>query len=118
VLIADTEDPVLLRAIIAQANVFIGCRFHSVVAALSCGVPTLTIGWSHKYSEMAEQLDAGSWVLDTVEFEPEEGYRMVRSLLDRAEDLRVALRGHIERVRLDSARNFERAAGVIGWAPR
>lgn len=116
-LIADAEDPVLLRAIIAQADVFIGCRFHAVVAALSCGVPTLTIGWSHKYFEMAEQLDADAWVLDAAALKPEEGYRMIRSLLDRSEGLRAALRGRIEQVRLDSTRNFERAVNAIGWSP-
>ena len=52
------EDPVLLRAIIGQAAFFVGCRFHAVVAALITGVPSLILGWSHKYREMAEAFDA------------------------------------------------------------
>jgi len=55
--IAD-DDPVLLRAIIGQASFFVGCRFHAVVAALSMSVPTLILGWSHKYREMADAFDA------------------------------------------------------------
>lgn len=53
-----TEDPVLLRAMIGQAAFFVGCRFHAVVAALITGVPSLILGWSHKYREMAAVFDA------------------------------------------------------------
>ncbi|MNK56729.1 colanic acid biosynthesis protein [compost metagenome] len=52
------QDPVLLRALIGQADFFIGCRFHAVVAALIMCVPTLILGWSHKYREMAQGFDA------------------------------------------------------------
>lgn len=52
------EDPVLLRALIGQASFFVGCRFHAVVAALITSVPSLILGWSHKYREMAEVFEA------------------------------------------------------------
>ncbi|MGE4336433.1 MAG: polysaccharide pyruvyl transferase family protein, partial [Pigmentiphaga sp.] len=52
------QDPVLLRCLIGQADFFIGCRFHAVVAALIMCVPTLILGWSHKYREMAQGFDA------------------------------------------------------------
>lgn len=52
------EDPVLLRALIGQASFFVGCRFHAVVAALITAVPSLILGWSHKYREMADTFEA------------------------------------------------------------
>jgi polysaccharide pyruvyl transferase WcaK-like protein len=52
------EDPLLLRAIIGRATFFVGCRFHAVVAALITGVPSLILGWSHKYIEMAAVFNA------------------------------------------------------------
>src|SRR5690606_12629674 len=43
---------------------FVGCRFHAVVAALIMSVPTLVIGWSHKYREMAASFEADVQCLD------------------------------------------------------
>lgn len=36
----------------------IGSRYHSLVAALSCGVPCIAIGWSHKYAELMAECDS------------------------------------------------------------
>jgi colanic acid/amylovoran biosynthesis protein len=58
------EDPILLRALIGHADFFVGCRFHAVVAALIMSVPTLVIGWSHKYREMAASFEADVQCLD------------------------------------------------------
>ena len=56
-----------LREIIGSCDVFVSCRFHAMVAALSTGVPTLVLGWSHKYVEVLElfgqadrSIDAGA----------------------------------------------------------
>ena len=46
----------LLKGIIGGGQVAIGSRFHFMVAALSSGVPSLAIGWSHKYAEMMQML--------------------------------------------------------------
>jgi len=54
-LIGDLENARVLRAIIGRAHLFLGCRFHSIVSSLIMGVPTIVIGWSHKYAEMVEQ---------------------------------------------------------------
>lgn len=46
----------VLKGIIARAEVAIGSRFHFMVAAISAGVPSIAIGWSHKYFEMMNML--------------------------------------------------------------
>ncbi len=38
-----------LKGIINQCDVMVACRYHSIVASLSLGIPTLAIGWHHKY---------------------------------------------------------------------
>ncbi|NPV57324.1 MAG: hypothetical protein HPY76_11730 [Anaerolineae bacterium] len=40
-----------LRQMIARCDLLVTSRFHGMVSALSLGVPTLVIGWSHKYAE-------------------------------------------------------------------
>jgi polysaccharide pyruvyl transferase WcaK-like protein len=41
---------------IAAQEVFIGCRMHSCIFALVCGVPTIGLGYQPKFAELFEQL--------------------------------------------------------------
>ena len=40
-----------LRGLMKMANLIITSRFHAMVSGLALGIPTLVIGWSHKYIE-------------------------------------------------------------------
>jgi polysaccharide pyruvyl transferase WcaK-like protein len=57
-------DPRFARALIAQSTVFLASRFHSMIAALSQGVPVITVGWSHKYAEAAEPFGMEQYTLN------------------------------------------------------
>lgn len=52
------------KSIIAMSNVAIGSRYHFLVAALSSGIPSLAIGWNHKYQEMLEMLNQAEFAVD------------------------------------------------------
>ena len=45
-------DPKKLKTYISESKFLIGSRFHSLVAALSSGVPVIAIGWAHKYKQL------------------------------------------------------------------
>ncbi|MBL7215156.1 MAG: polysaccharide pyruvyl transferase family protein [Phycisphaerae bacterium] len=62
--VQDDLDCRMLKGIIAQSDVFIGCRFHSMIAAVSSLVPTMVIGWGHKYNEIMERFDLRSFSAD------------------------------------------------------
>lgn len=51
-LVAEDLDARALKALIARAHFQIGARYHSLVAALSSGVPSVGFAWHHKYREM------------------------------------------------------------------
>lgn len=51
-LFAD-PDPYRLKAVLGGARFVVGSRFHSLVAALSMGVPAIALGWAHKYEMLA-----------------------------------------------------------------
>lgn len=48
------DDPLRLKALLSQARFVVVSRFHSAVAALSTGVPAITLGWAHKYDMLLE----------------------------------------------------------------
>jgi Polysaccharide pyruvyl transferase len=48
------EDPLVLKAALGQATAAVASRFHAVVGCVSQSVPTLALGWSHKYRELLD----------------------------------------------------------------
>jgi coenzyme F420 hydrogenase subunit beta len=65
-------SPQETKAVIAACEFVVASRFHAVIAALSSGVPTLTIGWHWKYEETAEWFELEDalvqfWQLDAVD---------------------------------------------------
>ena len=50
-----------LRYIIGQCDTFVASRFHAMVSSLAMGVPTLVIGWSHKYQEVLDMFGCAEW---------------------------------------------------------
>ncbi len=50
-----------LRYIIGRCDVFVASRFHAMISSLSMAVPTLVIGWSHKYKEVLDMFGLAEW---------------------------------------------------------
>ncbi|WP_159502493.1 polysaccharide pyruvyl transferase family protein [Microbacterium sp. 18062] len=66
-----SDDPLVLKAALSQAEMVVSSRFHAIVSALSGSVPTLALGWSHKYSELMHDFHVDNWVAGLDE-EPED----------------------------------------------
>ena len=50
------------KGALARCDLFVASRYHGIVAAMSMAVPTVVIGWHHKYAELLEhfgQRDVG-----------------------------------------------------------
>lgn len=58
-----------VKAIIGQVDMLIASRFHSLVFALSQGVPVLALGWSHKYRELLRSFGIANFVVDHNRFD-------------------------------------------------
>jgi Polysaccharide pyruvyl transferase len=52
--IFESPDPLVLKAVLGQAAAAVASRFHAVVGCVSQSVPTLAVGWSHKYRELLD----------------------------------------------------------------
>ena len=59
----EHADPQVLKSIIGKSRAFIGSRYHAILGALYQGVPTLTLGWSHKYPELMEAFDLQNHII-------------------------------------------------------
>lgn len=63
ILTADNHASVLKSAI-SQCEIAIVSRFHGMLAALSTGVPTLTVAWANKYEESAAMAGIEGYTVD------------------------------------------------------
>lgn len=58
------DDPLVLKAMLGGAHAVLGARFHSLVSALSQGVPCIGVGWSHKYAMLMEDYGCADLLVD------------------------------------------------------
>ncbi len=62
--VIQDPNPLSLKHTISQAALLVGSRFHSLVSALSSGVPVLATGWSHKYEMLLNDFGCPESVLN------------------------------------------------------
>jgi hypothetical protein len=53
-----------VRDIISRADVLVTSRYHAMISGLSLAVPTVVIGWSHKYKETMDYFGLGKYAMD------------------------------------------------------
>ena len=53
-----------IRAIINTADVLVTSRYHAMISGLCLAVPTVVIGWGHKYKETMTYFDLAQYSLD------------------------------------------------------
>ncbi len=53
-----------IRRIISQADVLVTSRYHAMISGLCLAVPTVVIGWGHKYKETMDYFELGDYSLD------------------------------------------------------
>lgn len=56
------DDPIETKSFIAGSELVVGSRYHSIVSALSSGVPAIVMGWAHKYETILEDFDMGQFI--------------------------------------------------------
>jgi polysaccharide pyruvyl transferase WcaK-like protein len=117
VLLVEAQGPALLRAIIGEAEIFVGCRFHSVVGAFATGVPALIVGWSHKYAEMAEAFEADRFAMDWRAFSEANAMRGFDELFAQRVEVRQRIAQRLPEVRAGAAANFALAAELAAGNP-
>ena len=82
VLFVDKEiGPQELRCLIAQCHILIAARFHAMVSALSSGVPTVVIGWSHKYGEVLDDFGLNELAASLADAREEVVYSLIDAVL-------------------------------------
>lgn len=61
--VIDDGSPLHLKGVLGHAQIVIGSRFHSLVGSLSQAVPSIGLGWSHKFNRLFEFYDCPDFLV-------------------------------------------------------
>ena len=102
-----------VRQIIGSTDGLVASRFHAMVAGLSLCVPTMVIGWSHKYRETLADFGMQSYAIDYKNTNLKI-LATYRKFLQNLNDVKSQLDNNILKVKASSVRQFEYLRQIIG----
>lgn len=102
-----------IRKLLSRADVLITSRFHAMIAALCLSVPSVVIGWSHKYREVLQQFGLGDYSFAFDE-SPEDLVENFLVLLDDLATIRSRIQETHDAVRLLAEEQFRELEGLLG----
>ncbi|NLT25995.1 MAG: polysaccharide pyruvyl transferase family protein [Microbacteriaceae bacterium] len=92
-----------LRHVIGLCDLFVASRFHAMVSSLAMAVPTLVIGWSHKYQEVLDMFGLAEWAFGRDKFSQAHLRERFDALAANEDEVRGKLRESLPAVK-DKAR--------------
>ncbi|GAA1728636.1 polysaccharide pyruvyl transferase family protein [Microcella frigidaquae] len=105
-----------LRYLIGRCDYFVASRFHAMVSSLAMAVPTLVIGWSHKYQEVLEMFQLDEWAFGHDKLEPDFLRERFEALVAAGDEVRDRLRTHLPAVKARSLAQADLIAALVTGA--
>lgn len=102
-----------LRYVIGRCSLFVASRFHAMVSSLAMAVPTLVIGWSHKYREVLEMFDLEEWAFGHDQLTPEHLAERFAALDAARVDVKAKLDAHLPEVKARSIMQADLIAQIV-----
>lgn len=104
----------MTKAVISNLDMLVGSRFHSLVLALSAGVPSFALGWSHKYEELMSDCGLPECCQPfSASLDVEGLVSMIDNVWHNKDEMGQILRGRIPEVQKSIGRVFEQISAKI-----
>ncbi len=105
-----------LRRVLSKADYLVASRFHAMVAGLCLGVPTMVLGWGHKYAEVLAQFGISDQAYDYSTLDHATLIERISRFIERAPQLQRRILENLPAVRESSAKQFEWLAEFVSDA--
>lgn len=102
-----------LRYVIGRCDLFVASRFHAMVSSLAMAVPTLVIGWSHKYREVLEMFELEDWAFGHGQLTPEYLQQRFAELDAQRQEVQNKLDTHLPEVKARSIAQADLIAELV-----
>lgn len=112
-LLAGSQPPTVLRAIIGGASILATSRFHAMVSAMVTGTPVVVAGWSHKYAEVMSAFGLAEFVIPFQMLSSSRVIDLVDCARIRSKEIRASMQRSLP-LQVESARrNFQAIRDVL-----
>ena len=108
-----------LKAVVGRMHMVVGSRYHGIIAALSQYVPSVILGWSHKYNELAKEAGIERFVIDYTQLSEEGFLEIVQEAWEGRETITETLKKTIPFLKEKSQVAIDHACKLIqdkAWA--
>jgi polysaccharide pyruvyl transferase WcaK-like protein len=113
VVLRDYYSSEILKAVIGQMDLVIGSRYHGIIAAISQMIPTVVLGWSHKYFELLSDVGIEQYIADYKNLNTDDIFALVENAWIRRREISSTLAQKVpEQVHL-SAGVLDQAAAIF-----
>jgi polysaccharide pyruvyl transferase WcaK-like protein len=114
VLFVDNElSSQTLRYVIGHCDYFIASRFHAMVSSLAMEVPTIVIGWSHKYEEVLEMFELEKWAFGQDKLTDKYLWDMYKNIVSENDTVKALLAKNLPSVKKQSIKQADLIAKLI-----
>lgn len=96
-----------LRYLIGKCDLFIASRFHAMISSLSMRVPTLVLGWSHKYREILSFFKLEDYCIDFSDYSVENFIPKFEDFVKDEDEIRKKLSENLSTVKKSSKKQFD-----------
>ncbi len=113
VVLRDYYSAEILKAIIGKMDLIIGSRYHGIIAALSQMIPTLVLGWSHKYFELLCDVGIKQYIADYENLNKKDLLALSENAWLNRNELRHTLEQKVPEQVYKSARALDHVASIF-----
>jgi coenzyme F420-reducing hydrogenase beta subunit len=99
--------PEIIREFISHSEILVASRFHSMIGGLEKGVPTLLVGWSHKYKEVLDMFELGENALDFKQLQLDTLIEEFKKIEKDKDKIREQILYYLPEVKEMAYRNFK-----------
>lgn len=96
-----------LRQVLAETDYLVASRFHAMIAGLALGIPTMVLGWSHKYREILSMFEIADWAYDYKELDVEKLVARIEAFIGNSDEIRAKVGRNVARVKAEAQRQFD-----------
>lgn len=114
---AEADDLDALTDLLQDATAVVATRYHSVVAALLCGQPTLSIGYAAKNAALMDAVGLGRFCQHADHVDPVLLRRQLTELLEDAANLSERVAEQVSRLRAELGAEEDRLHALLRRRP-
>ena len=112
VAVTDRLNSPQLKGIVANLALLVGSRYHSLVAALSTGVPVLAFAWSHKYPELLRLFEQDAFIVEMSSYSDDKMAALLQNIHEQGTQIRQTLATRLPEVQAQVDTLYDTVAKV------